>query len=191
MSKGIKMNKLAEMTGLDKTGISNVCTGRRRPMTDYLAKLCAALKVYPSEIVTFEDIEINDYFSKDKREPLPETFEGVLTYRPLWLFLNDYLETYNRVKGTEKTANDIFNDIEPPRRINGSKNPDKSLSEKSVAARYGEGYVSKRTSRTDYSKGLTAITRVKLRNDRPLNLEVIYEICKYIGCSIDFVMGYK
>lgn len=186
-TKGIKMYQLAEKCGVSTTMMSYICNGDAKPKTDFLAKICWALHVYPSEVVTFENIETNDdIFKKEKREPLPDNAEGLVTYAPLFYVL----EAYTRYRG-DITIKDIFDSIEPPRRINGSKNPDKSLSEKSVAARYGEGYVSKRTSRTDYSKGLTAITRVKLRNDRPLNLEVIYEICKYIGCSIDFVMGYK
>lgn len=60
-----------------------------------------------------------------------------------------------------KTANDLFDRIETGRKTSN---------------RY---------------KGLSEEIRTKLRNDRPLNMNVIYSICKFLGCSIDFVMGYK
>lgn len=60
-----------------------------------------------------------------------------------------------------KTANDLFDRIETGRKT------------------------------SDKYKGLSEEIRTKLRNDRPLNMSVIYEICKFLGCSIDFVMGYK
>ena len=89
------------------------------------------------------------------------------------------------------SVKDLFDGIEPPRRLNGQTSERKDIIKKAVAAKYGEGYVSERKNRTDYSKGLPAITRTKLRNDRPINLQLIYEICKKLGCTIDFVMSYK
>ena len=193
-SKGMTLAEMAKRCGEKPAGISMLCTGRRIPKTDLLAKICSILEVYPSEIVTFDGIKVNEiFFTDDKREPLPKEFKGELTYKPLWLFLVDYLSSINKNKASDakdKTANDLFNQIEPPRRLAGYKITE-GISEKAVAARFGEGYKSERVVRTDYSKGLHAATRVKLRNDRPLNLSVIYEICKKLGCTIDFVMSYK
>ena len=186
MSKRMTGIELAERLGLRQQEISMISTGRRIPKTDLLARICCVLKCYPSEICSFEDITINEkYFSDDRRQPLPAEAAGELTYKPLWMFLADYL--YN-IEG--KTPNDLFDQIEPPRRIKQIKAP-AGLFEKGVEARFGEGYKSERTKRTDYSKGLPAVTRTKLRNDRPLNLATIYEICKKLGCSVDFVLSYK
>ena len=194
-SKGYTGIKFAESCDTPANTISRLVIGQSNPKTDLLAKMCSVLKVYPSEIVSFEGIEINPkYFSNDKRLPLPVEFTGELTYKPLWYFLDDYLAEVNknRAEGEpKKTANDLFNKIEPPRRVKGDTSIYREISLKGIAARYGESHVSKGTAHTDYSKGLPAITRTKLRNDRPLNLEVIYEICKFLGCSIDFVLGYK
>ena len=185
-SHGMSIAEFAEKCGVAPASMSGLCCGVRIPKTDMVAKMCSVLGVYPSKIVSFDGIDVNvKYFTDDKKEPLPESPEGELTYKPLWLFLADYLTT---VDG--KSANDLFDQIEPPRRLAGYKVTE-GLSEKGFAARYGEGYKSERTQRTDYSKGLPAVTRVKLRNDRPLTMGVIYEICKKLGCTIDFVMGYK
>lgn len=193
-AKGLTIAEVAERCGCSASAMSSLCMSRRVPKTDLLAKICSVLEVYPGDIVVFEGITVNEkYFTNDKREPLPKEFEGAVTYKPLWFFLADYLAAVNkdRKKGEpEKTANDLFNQIEPPRRVAGYKKPE-WLGDTGVTARFGEGYKSERTQRTDYSKGLPAVTRVKLRNDRPLNLSVIYEVCKKLGCTIDFIMSYK
>ena len=193
-SKGYTGIKFAESCDTPANTISRLATGLSNPKTDLLARMCSVLKVYPSEIVSFEGIEINPkYFSNDKRLPLPDEFTGELTYKPLWYFLDDYLTEVNknRAEGEpKKTANALFNKIEPPRRVKGIM-PDEEFVKNAKEARWGKDYVSKNTPHTDYSKGLPALTRTKLRNDRPLNLEVIYEICKFLGCSIYFVLGYK
>lgn len=194
-TKGCTSGEFASKCNRQVSFLSQITTGQSNPKTDLLARMCSVLKVYPSEIVSFEGIDINPkYFSNDKRLPLPNEFTGELTYKPLWYFLDDYLAEVNknRAEGEpKKTANDLFNKIEPPRRVKGDTSAYREISLKGIAARYGESYVAKGTVHTDYSKGLPGITRTKLRNDRPLNLEVIYEICKFLGCSIDFVLGYK
>jgi transcriptional regulator with XRE-family HTH domain len=194
-TKGLTLAELAEKCDNPASGISSICTGKRIPKTDLLAKMCSVLKVYPSEIVSFDGVNVNEkYFTNDKREPLPESFDGVLTYKPLWVFLTEYLDNVNKERQDGeplKTVNDLFNQIEPPRKVNGVNELDYSYLEKARAARFGEGYKAGEYRRTDYSKGLPAPTRTKLRNDRPLNLSVIYEICKKLGCTVDFVMSYK
>lgn len=186
-SKGVSIAELAKKLGVKSQGISAIATGIRQPKTDLLARICFILHCYPSEIVEFDKINVNeDYFKKEDREPLLSEATGEVSYRPLWYFLDDYLEEHEG-----KTANDLFDQIEPPRRLKGYKAPVKEYYQKAVEVRFGEGYKSERKNRTDYSKGLPAMTRVKLRNDRALNLEVIYEICRKLGCSIDFVMSYK
>lgn len=194
-TKGLSLASVAEMCGKKPTDISNIATNRRIPKTDLLAKICSVLGVYPSEVVAFGGIKVNEnFFTNDKRQPLPNEFEGAVTYKPMWMFLDDYLADWNRSHPGEKqkTAKDLFDGIEPPRRVSGIEPPSRETMQKARDARFGEGYkAEKEYRRTDYSKGLPAETRTKLRNDRPLNLSVIYEICKKLGCTIDFVMSYK
>ena len=186
-TSGYSVAEFAEKCGLKPTEISTICNSRRTPRTDLVAKMCSIFECYPSDIVTFKGITVNNtYFSDDKRYALPYRNSGELTYRPLFLFLADYLEEHK-----DKTEKDFFDQIEPPRRIKGQSLHTSANIKKAIAARYGEGYESPRHNRTDYSKGLNAVTRAKLRNDRPMNLSIIYEICKFLGCTVDFVLGYK
>lgn len=156
MGKGNK-SEIADRCGLKGTYLSGIYNGRIMPLSSTLAKVCSVLEVYPSEICRFTGYEIKGgYFTDDKRQKLPEQSKGEVTYKPLWIFLSEYLENHK-----DKTANDLFDRIETGRKTS-------------------EKY-----------KGLSEEIRTKLRNDRPLNMSVIYEICKFLGCSIDFVMGYK
>lgn len=197
--KGFTLYEVAEKCGLAPTQLSRICSGGIQPLSDKLAKLCSVLKCYPSEIVSFDGVVINEkYFSDDKREKLPSESNGELTYSPFWFFLGKYLEEVNKGKSKEeqKDHNDLFNQIEPPRRVNGQINDEskqklREIILENINGRYGKDYEAQYKKHTDYSKGLPQATRTKIRNNRPLNLSVIYEICKFLGCSIDFVLGYK
>lgn len=193
--KGITVKEVAERCGILATNLSKICNDGSTPKTDLLAKICSVLEVYPSEIVSFEGIKVNEKFEEGfwKREPLPEKHNGELTYKPLWIFLEDYIADYNKDKenNEKKDIKYFFDRIEPPRRLKGIEIADKYMGKKYAEEKFGKDYVSPRKNKTDYSKGLPAATRTKLRNDRPLNLELIYQICKKLGCTIDYVLSYK
>lgn len=194
-TKGMAIKEVADACSIAPTTISAICNNRNIPLTSLVAKLCSVLKVYPSEIVSFDDIEVDEeVFPRNKREPLPLEFSGDVTYKPFWFFLGTYIRDWNKTHEEKIDHNDIFNQIEPPRRKNVTEAQRQKILEsakKGVEARYGKDHVAKDIPHTDYSKGLPLPTRSKLRNDKPLNIAVIYEICKYFHCSIDYVMGYK
>ena len=191
-SKGTSFVEVANKLGISPTVISGISCGKRQPKTDLVAKLCSVLKVYPSEIVVFEGINVNaEYFTDEKREKLPEENNGEVTYKPLFFFLADYLTDWNKSHREQKTEKDLFDQIDPPRRVKGIEPVSGDILAKAREKKFGKDYVAGEYRRSDYSKGLPAITRTKLRSDRPLNLSVIYEICKKLGCTIDFVMSYK
>lgn len=183
----LKNYELAEAVGCETTQISSIINGVAFPKTDMIAAICRALSVPASEICTFSGYDIKPYF-KDMRVPYEpaKDAEGKVTYRPLRRFLEEYLREHE-----EKTADDLFDKIEPSRRRNGQFNGEgikKALEARGIT----EGYEAKRKrARRDSTKGLIPATRTKLRQDRPLNIRNIYDICRFLGCSIDFVMSYK
>lgn len=193
--KGTSFKDLASRCGVAPERISQIARDITPPKTDLLAKICSVLEVYPSEVVLFEGIKVNEKFKEGfwEREPLPKEYNGELTYKPLWIFLEDYIADYNKDKenNEKRDVKYFFDRIEPPRRLKGIEIADKYMGKKYAEEKYGKDYVSPRKNKTDYSKGLPAATRTKLRNDRPLNLAVIYEICKKLGCTIDYVLSYK
>ena len=177
--------------GCETTQISGIINGIAFPKTDIIARLYFALKVPASEICTFSGYEISPYF-KDIQTPYEpaKNAEGKVTYRPLRRFLEEYLKEHK-----DKTVDDLFDRIEPSRRRNGQFNEEalKKARENSLLARdITDGYeIKEKRVRKYYAKGLTPETRAKLRQDRPLNIRNIYDICRFLGCSIDFVMSYK
>lgn len=187
----IKNYELAEAVGCETTQISGIINGIAFPKTDMIAAICRALSVPASEICTFTGYDIKPYF-KDMRVPYvpAKDAEGKVTYRPLRRFLEEYLREHE-----EKTADDLFDKIEPSRRRNGQFNGDgikKAVQNSLLARGITDEYEKKDKRVRRYSaKGLTPATRSKLRQDRPLNIRNIYDICRFLGCSIDFVMSYK
>ena len=183
---------VAEDAGLLIGQISQIIKGSTIPLSGTVAKLCMVLNVPASKIVEFKGIEPNEmqkkWFSKHSVNYKPaEDAVGEVTYAPLWELTEGFLEEVNKDK-TEglKTVNDILDTIEPYRRRNGVENGVKKALE---ARGIYENYQAKKRKRVE--KGLPESTRVKLRNDRSLSLRTIYDICKKLGCSIDWVLSYK
>lgn len=189
---------VAEATGLAQGRISRIITGWDNPKTDVLAKLAWALKVPVSEIVKFKEIEPNkmqqDWLSTHKRQYKPsENATGELSYAPLWELINGYLEKANEGKEDEPlTVKDLLDSIEPYGRAHGfGKGLTDEARELSMKARGFSGDYNSQQKRVYKAKGLTPETRTKLRNDRPLSIRMIYDICKKLGCPIDWVLSYK
>ena len=178
---------VAEDCGLRAAQISQIIQGFTLPKTDTVAKICAVLKVRVSEISEFKEIQEKEEFKNiSVLYDLSDTPEKKLSYKPLWAFIHEYLKYH-----PDKTPNDIFDAIEPYRKRNG--NYDKSLKGVTAAnaAKNRTGEKKENRNRRSYSSGLPLATRTKLRNDRPMSMRTIYDICRYFGCTVDFVLGYK
>ena len=188
ISKRTTSKYVAEDTGMDKRRISQFINGFTIPMSDNVAKVCWALKVPVSELVDFKGIKLNPYFdTMPYVYDVPKDAVGEVTYKPLWNFLKIYLKDHEG-----KTANDLFDKIEPYRRRIGLTNLTRAREASCKARGIDENFVARVKRQKDYYKtGLTEETRTKLHNDRPLSMRTIYDICKFLGCSVDFVMSYK
>lgn len=195
--RGYKLKYIAEETDIACTTLSRMIKGDYIPKTDTIARLCYVLKVPASQIVSFK-IEKDEAKSKwFESKALPyypdDNATGILTYEPLRLMMNMYLDYINEIKGTDKTVNDLLDLIEPYRRRNGLISGLTSETYKlALKARgFEEGYKSERTDRKYVAKGLTPATRLKIKQDKPLNIRAVYDICNFFGCSIDWVLSYK
>lgn len=194
--RGIKVKYLAEKAGILPNRLTQICKNNVFPKSDSIARMASVLRVPLSMIVKFK-IEADDKKSSwFKERVLPYTpsgeIKGELTYEPLRLMMQIYLDYINELKDTDYSVNDLFDKIEPYRRRNGLYSPsDNDAVRKSLMARgYDPDYKADRV-RHYVAKGLPPETRTKLRNDRPLNIRTVYDICNFFGCSIDWVMSYK
>ena len=196
IKKRTTIKYVCEDTGIPQNRLSSIITGWVYPKTDAIAKIAWALKVPLSEVVRIKidtDPKKAKWFDSHHLPYLPaDNAEGKLTYQPLWNFLDMYLDYLYQETGKEKTANDVFDLIEPYRRRNNIKcGACKEIAMKSVEARFGKDYKPATRKRKYEAKGLTPETRHKLRADLPVNIRTIYDICKFLGCPIDWVVSYK
>ena len=63
-AKKISQEKLAALTGLDRTAISLIENGKRSPTFSTILKICSALEVDPSEIFSIYEKKDPEYHVK-------------------------------------------------------------------------------------------------------------------------------
>ncbi len=67
-AKKISQEKLAKISGLDRTYISLIENGKRSPSLSTILKISSALKILPSELfLKFEEYENNFYSSEGEK----------------------------------------------------------------------------------------------------------------------------
>lgn len=194
--RSMRVDYISKTLGVAQQRSSAICCNVFFPKTDVIAKLAYSLKVPASQIVEFkitaDDKKAAWFKERDLPYTPPSNSLGDLTYEPLRLMISMYLDYLYEQTGKEKTADDLFDLIEPYRRRNGIYSPDEKVVKASLVARgFSADYKSERTDRKYKAVGLTPQTRLKIKKDRPLNIRAIYDICNFFGCSIDWVMSYK
>lgn len=63
-AKNVSQEKLAKLTGLDRTAISLIETGKRSPTFSTILKICSALEVDPSTLFSVYEKKDPDYHVK-------------------------------------------------------------------------------------------------------------------------------
>ncbi len=194
--RGIRYKFIAEKLGIRGDAIGRIFRNESFPKTDVIAKIAFILKVPVSQIVEFKmnvDEKKKAWFENKMLPYSPDDeSKGEVTYEPLRSMMTMYLDYINAIKDSDKTADDLFDMIEPYRRRNGIKSGvNAETARAGVEARFGKGYKSARTDRKYVTKGLIPETRRKLKTDKAVNIRTIYDICNFFGCSIDWVMSYK
>jgi transcriptional regulator with XRE-family HTH domain len=63
-AKKISQEKLAKLTGLDRTFISLIENGKRSPTFSTILKICSALEIDPSELFAIYEKKDPDYHVK-------------------------------------------------------------------------------------------------------------------------------
>jgi transcriptional regulator with XRE-family HTH domain len=63
-AKKISQEKLAKLTGLDRTAISLIERGKRSPIFITILKICSALEIKPSELLSIYEEKDPDYHMK-------------------------------------------------------------------------------------------------------------------------------
>ena len=68
-AKEISQEKLAWLTGLDRTAISLIENGKRSPTFSTILKICSAIDIDPSELFSIYEKKDPDYHTGKRRKP--------------------------------------------------------------------------------------------------------------------------
>ena len=173
VARGIKVEELAGKVGIGASTLRQVMGGTALTTTDKVALICAELECSVDDVVEFTGYEVAERYKAKRREFYPAAYREV-SYEPLrHLFKGNYGDDWKR------KLNGLFDSVE-------STASDRQLEEcrKGIAAMKG---VTGGLTR----KGLSGNIRHRLREDEGVNMRVIYNICRVLKCTPDYVMEYK
>lgn len=169
---------------INATVLSNTFSGYSLPNSDVLAKFCSLFECSICDLVEFKGYEIKEEF----REPYFRTYEPDfhtgISYEPL----RQYFKSKDEVHWRD-LMDEFFSRVE---KLELNKNQQESVSKliSSIPPRIKTGK-KPRSPFVQHPGGLISSTRYKLRHDEPVQLKIIYCICRTLGCTPDYVMSYK
>lgn len=176
LKNGITLKEMSNRTGIGYSTMEQFIYGMSLPRTDKLMKLCAELRCSANDIVEFKGFEPSKRYETHRTDYYPPVY-GRLTYEPLRrLFLGFYGEKW-KSKLTE-----FYGTL-------SHKVTEKQLraAEKVVPVMTGKDI---KVSQDLERAGLTPRVRRNLDNDRPVDIKILYDICKALKCTPDYVIDY-
>lgn len=185
MRKGLLKSELSSAIGASRTYVSAVTNGICIPNTEVVTKICSRLECSVDEVVQFKDIEVKDFYKgKDPFIPHKAEVDCLYTtsYEPLrQLLLSVYGEDAFQVK-----FNELLSKIKP---VGASESQLRrvELMRKNKVIENKTG----RHNTTFIKGGLTESKKACFKHDRPVNMRLIYNLCKVLGCTPAWVLTYK
>ena len=171
--KGIRAEDFAEKVGMSISTLRQIMGGGSLTTSDRVARMCAELECSVDDVVEFSGYEVAGRYMKRRREYYPAVYNQV-SYEPLrQLFREAYKEEWKRKLG------ELFDSVE-------STASDRQLEECRKGIKAMKGVTGSLTR-----KGLSGSVRHRLREDEGVNMRVIYNICRVLKCTPDYVMEYK
>ena len=182
--KVLFLNEVAARAGISKYAITNVMASRYIPTTEVVIGICAAMECSITDVVEFSGFEIRDLYKGRSgfvahKAAVDELYK--VSYEPLrQLFKDNYKDNWlNKLKQ--------FFDVIPKIDMTES---DKARVERMTLAKFGPELAEKLTYNLK-TVGLSQNVKYAILNDRPINFRYVYNICKTLYCTPDFVVTYK
>jgi len=181
--------ELAERLGCSVSSLRNYIHNRQLPDTEVLAKICAALQCSVDKVVSFTGYEVKDRFKTSWDGYGKPRWNG-LTYEPLrMLFRGTYADNWRQ------KLSDFFDTIPRPELSDKQKD---SIG-KMLKARNDQIQEAIATGKhkgsnnwyKNHDKGLMYEYRYNIASDDPIPLPRLYDICKALHCTPDWVMTYN
>lgn len=159
------VKEIAEKAGIEINLLKSLINGVTFTRTDNLAKLAYALNCDIDDILEFKGIIYKPGMQKYSKSP-SLNIKCELSYQPLYeMFYDIYGVQY------KKKLDEIFPKLRPVFQH-------KVQEERTIA------------NKADDSQNGKAC-RLKIENEKPLTLPVVYEICRQLKCTPGCVFGYK
>lgn len=173
---------------VDYGSINSYICGRQAPTTEKLAGLAAVFECSVSELVEFKGFEIKEKFQKPFYKWYPPRKDKIpsVQYGPLRMLFKRYYKDQWSKKLTE-----FYNQIEPLYALS-PEDRQKALEnlKKATEVRYANlGATEHKPGHTLYT-GLNSRTRHDIVRNRPIKLKYVYNMCKVLGCTPDYIMSY-
>lgn len=188
--RGITQEYFAEQLGIKPPVLSNYISGRALPTTKQLASMCALLQCSADSLVKFTGYEVKECY-KIIWDGYGKPRWNDLSYEPLRrLFMKVYGE-----KWKDKLRE--FYDTIPRPELSEAQLKNKENRTKGVLE-----YQQKRKEKGEYKGisaghkdkwgvGLSVNYRSAIAVDKPIPLPRLYDICKALHCTPDWVMTYN
>lgn len=185
--RGLSLRGVADLAGTKDYLIGNYISKKTFPNTEALAKLCAALQCSVDKVVKFTGYDVKDSYkipwdgygkprwNKLTYEPLRMLFQGV--YNENWQ--KKLIEFYDIIPRPELSE---AQEAHIKKRIESVKNYWKEK-----AKEEGRGPIETKRKQT----GLREECRADIGANRAIPLPRLYDICKALHCTPDWVMTYN
>lgn len=185
--RGLTLKGVADLAGTKDYIICNYISKKTLPNTEALARLCAALQCSADKVVKFTGYDVKDAY-KVPWDGYGKSRWNRVTYNPLKILFKNFYGNDWRTKMTE------FYDKIPK--------PDLSEAQKEAQQRRLDGIKSywqkkqeeegqKKSVSTRHKEGLSQECRNCIASDDPIPLPRLYDICKALHCTPDWVMTYN
>lgn len=183
--RGIKLKELAERAGMGYSTLLHMTYGYTVNSTGTVAKLCGILRCSVNDIVEFTDIEVAERYKVHRTGYYPPVYDGV-TYEPLrHLFKEVYGDSW------KSKLSEMFDKVKQLSRTVSEETEKRTLEKMMEANRIRAGGEFRSTGHGVMRPGLTADIRAKIRDDESVSFMYVYNICKVLHCTPDYVMDYK
>lgn len=177
-SYGISMKDAASRCDITYAQFRSLAVYNHNPTTDVIAKICYGFEIRPSVFVKFdfEYPRIAKLYGSGKcKKPCR------VTYQPLKELFID-----NLLKGKHP------NDEDELYVLLGNYSPiDKDTQQKVIHCALNARNIDYNSENLKKRDGLSTMLRTSIKNDKPVNMRLIYDICKVLECNIDNILYYK
>ena len=185
--RGLTREAFAGSLGIKVCTLDNYTSGRAFPNTEALARICAVLQCSTDKVVKFTGYDVKDAY-KTPWAGYGRARWNRVTYNPLKILFKNFYGSNWRIKMTE-----FYDKIPKPNLSEAQKEAQQKRVDgvKSYWQKKQESEGQKKSVSTRHKEGLSQECRNCIASDEAIPLPRLYDICKALHCTPDWVMTYN